>query len=338
MSLERGICSCAELQDFSCYRGWKEACQATRAISTTRRRELSSSFFFPLQGKAPKEIHYILTETLGEHAPLYATVKNWVAQFQRRDFSICDAPRPGRPKTMTLPKIIDQIDELILGDCGISAKSIAEQLGISRERVGSIIREDLNMRKISANVNAASQLSNFWHFFGAIQMISCRDWWQWTKPGYITMTRRQSNNKWSGDIAAHPAPKNSECNNPLEKFSPRFYGIKTTSSSLIIFERTKLSTRSITHLFWCNWRTFWRKNATGRSPRGSCSCTTMSRLTGHLKPRTNWPTWASSVLNAHPILRIWPRRTTTCSMDWKNKWKVAIFRPTRRPLLPRRPG
>ena len=30
----------AELQDFSCYRGWKEAGQATRAISTTWRREL----------------------------------------------------------------------------------------------------------------------------------------------------------------------------------------------------------------------------------------------------------------------------------------------------------
>ena len=34
----------------------------TRAISTTSRRELSSIFFF-LQGKAPKEIHAILTET-----------------------------------------------------------------------------------------------------------------------------------------------------------------------------------------------------------------------------------------------------------------------------------
>jgi len=36
---------------------------------------------FFLQGKAPKEIHTILTEILGEHAPSYATVKNWVAQF-----------------------------------------------------------------------------------------------------------------------------------------------------------------------------------------------------------------------------------------------------------------
>jgi len=62
------------------------------------------------------------------------------------------------------------------------------------------------------NVNGASRsLSNFWNFFGVIQMISCRDWWPWTKPGYITMTGRESNNQWSGGIEAHPIPKNSEC-------------------------------------------------------------------------------------------------------------------------------
>jgi len=95
-------------------------------------------------------MHAILTETLGEHASSYATVKNWVAQFDRGDFSTCDAPRPGRPKTVTTPEVIDQIHELILEDRRISAKSKAEQLGISRERVGSIIHEDLDMRKLSA--------------------------------------------------------------------------------------------------------------------------------------------------------------------------------------------
>ena len=110
---------------------------------------LSSSFFF-LQGKAPKEIHAILKVTLGEHVPPYATVKNWVTQFKRGDFSTCDAPRPGRSKTVTTPQIIDQIHELILEDRRISAKSITEKLGISRERVGSIIHEDLDMRKLSA--------------------------------------------------------------------------------------------------------------------------------------------------------------------------------------------
>ena len=46
------------------------------------------------------------------------------------------------------------------------------------------------------------------------------------------MTRTQSNNQWSGGIAAQPVPKNSECKKPLESFSPRFFGIKTASSSL----------------------------------------------------------------------------------------------------------
>ena len=85
----------------------------TRDFNNIETRDVINFFF--LQGKAPKEILAILRETLGEHAPSYATVKNWVAQF-KRDFSTCDAPRPGRPKTVTTPEIIDQIHELILED------------------------------------------------------------------------------------------------------------------------------------------------------------------------------------------------------------------------------
>jgi len=51
---------------------------------------------------------------------------------------------------MNTPEIIDQIHEITLEDRRISAKSIVEQLGISRERFGSLIHEDLDMRKLSA--------------------------------------------------------------------------------------------------------------------------------------------------------------------------------------------
>jgi len=51
---------------------------------------------------------------------------------------------------VTTPEIIDQIHELILEDCRISSELIAEQLSISRGRVGPIIHEDLDMRKLSA--------------------------------------------------------------------------------------------------------------------------------------------------------------------------------------------
>ena len=206
------------------------------------------------------------------------------------------------------------------------------------------------MRKLSAewvrnawtrikNVNAANRLSNFWIFFSAIQMISCCDRWPWTKPVYITITRRQSNNQWSGGIAAHRTPKNSESKNPLEKFSPQFLGIKTAYSSLIIFQRDKLSMWSITHLCGCDWRTFWKKYTMGwechqedlvLARQWPCS-------PGTCNPEET-PTWASSVLITHPVLLICPHWTTTSSLDWKNNWKVAIFRPTWRSLLLQRPG
>jgi len=77
---------------------------------------------------------------------------------------------------MTTPKIIDQIHELILEDRRISAKSITEQLGISRERVGYIILKDLYMRKLSAKwvakcLNAdqkrqrCQSFEQIWNFF-----------------------------------------------------------------------------------------------------------------------------------------------------------------------------
>ena len=73
-----------------------------------------------------------------------------MAQFKRGDFSTCRAPRPGRPKTVTVPEIINQIHKLILEDCQISAKPIAEHLGISREQVGSNVHEHLDMRNLIA--------------------------------------------------------------------------------------------------------------------------------------------------------------------------------------------
>ena len=60
-------------------------------------------------------------------------------------FATCEALRPGRYKTVATPEIIDQIHELILEVRRISAKSTAEQRGISREQVAPIIREDVDM-------------------------------------------------------------------------------------------------------------------------------------------------------------------------------------------------
>jgi len=152
------------------------------------------------------------------------------------------------------------------------------------------------------------------------------------------MTRRQSNNQWSGGIEAHPAPQKNPSAKIRWKNSRLYFLGSRRYPPWLSFKGPNyqhgvllISAGAI------------EGNFEGKTPReihqgGSCSRTTMPRLTGNLQPRRFWPTWASNVLITHPILRIWPRRTATCSLDWKSNWKVVIFRPKRRSLLPRRPG
>ena len=155
--------------------------------------------------------------------------------------------------------------------------------------------------------------------FGAVQMISCRDWWPWTKPGYLTMTWRQSNNQCSGGIAAHTAQKIPSARIRWKNYRLDFFGIKTASSSLIIFQRAKFQRRVSLISAGANEGHFEAKTPR-EVTKGSCSGMKVPRLTGHLQPRKKWPTCASNVLITHPILRIWPRRTTTWSPDCKNNW------------------
>jgi len=152
---------------------------------------------------------------------------------------------------------------------------------------------------------------------------------------YEPETKQQSMEWWH---SGSPRPKKIRVKKSAGKLLALIFCDQDGILRIDYLPRDQISTRSVTHLCWCNWRKFWRKDAAGISPRGSCSCTTISRLTGHVQPRRNWPTWASSVLITHPILRIRPSRTTTCFLVWKNNWMVAIFRPKRSSLLPRRAG
>ena len=172
------------------------------------------------------------------------------------------------------------------------------------------------------NVNDVSRLSNFWIFFGAIQMTSCRDWWPWMKPGYITVTQRQNNNQWSG---LTPPPKISSAKIRWKSSRLDFLGIKTASSSLIVFHRAKLSTRSISHLCCYNLRIVWRKTSTWSSAKESCSCTTNSVSPGNYNTEktslTVLPISRSpNLLYVHGPIRIPPAPLTEY-----NKRKFAIF-------------
>jgi predicted XRE-type DNA-binding protein len=53
-------------------------------------------------------------------------------------------------KSATTPEIIEQVHEMVLDDRWMKVREIAETLGISKERVGYILHEELDMKKLCA--------------------------------------------------------------------------------------------------------------------------------------------------------------------------------------------
>ncbi|GBP30668.1 Histone-lysine N-methyltransferase SETMAR [Eumeta japonica] len=106
--------------------------------------------YFVKKGKTPKEIFEDMVSVLQESAPSYTMVKKWARLFQQGRESCEDDPRPGRPVTVVTEENVRKIEKLVLADRRIKLWQIAEELQISKERVGEIIHEHMNMRKISA--------------------------------------------------------------------------------------------------------------------------------------------------------------------------------------------
>ncbi|GBP82554.1 Putative uncharacterized protein FLJ37770 [Eumeta japonica] len=106
--------------------------------------------YFVKKGKTPKEIFEDMVSVLQESVLSYTMVKKWARLFQQGQESCEDDPRPGRPVTVVTEENVRKIEKLVLADRRIKLWQIAEELQISKERVGEIIHEHMNMRKISA--------------------------------------------------------------------------------------------------------------------------------------------------------------------------------------------
>ena len=143
---------------------------------------------------------------------------------------------------------------------------------------------------------------------------------------YKPEIKEQSKNGGITAYTPYPPPPNSDCKNPLEKWSPA--SIFWNQDGILLIDY--LSNGQIINAGYYSsllvkLKDILKQKAAGRSRRRSCSCTTMPLLTGHFQRRRNWPTTDNSVLITHFILRIWPPRTTDYSMDWKTIEKSPFF-------------
>lgn len=104
------------------------------------------------KGLSGQEIHTDMVNVLGEDAPSYTTVKNWIAEFKRGRSSIDDAPRSGRPKTASTTEIIEQVHSIVNEYPSVSTRHLADTVDISDERIRYILHEELHMKKFFGKV------------------------------------------------------------------------------------------------------------------------------------------------------------------------------------------
>jgi hypothetical protein len=81
---------------------------------------------------------------------LFSTIKKWAAVFKHGCTSLEDDPRDRCPKSATTPEIIEQVHDMVLDDQRIKVHEIAETIGISKEHVGYILHEEMDMKKLCA--------------------------------------------------------------------------------------------------------------------------------------------------------------------------------------------
>jgi histone-lysine N-methyltransferase SETMAR len=106
--------------------------------------------FFVKEGLTPKKIHSKFIKVYGDFPPPFQTIKKWAAQFKRGRTSFEDDPRKGRPKSAATPEINEQVHDMVLDNRRMKVREIAETIGISKERVGYIWHEEMDLKKLCA--------------------------------------------------------------------------------------------------------------------------------------------------------------------------------------------
>jgi histone-lysine N-methyltransferase SETMAR len=96
------------------------------------------------------EINLKFIKVYGDSSPSFSTIKKWAAKFKRGCTNLEDDPHEGRRKSATTPEIIQQVHDMVLDDQRMKVCEIAETIGISKEHIGYILHEELDMKKLCA--------------------------------------------------------------------------------------------------------------------------------------------------------------------------------------------
>jgi len=103
-------------------------------------------------GKNGPEIHQMLQKVYGEYALKERTVFKWVQRFREGREDPKDDARSGCPSTSSGNENIDCVRSLVLSDRRLTVRKIAEELGLGKSSIHTILMEHLEMKKVCAKI------------------------------------------------------------------------------------------------------------------------------------------------------------------------------------------
>ena len=103
-------------------------------------------------GENGPEIHQMLQQVYGECALKERTVFKWVQCFREGREDPKDDARSGRPSTSSDNENIDHVRSLVLSDRQLTVRMIAEELGLGKSSVHTILTEHLDMKNVCTKI------------------------------------------------------------------------------------------------------------------------------------------------------------------------------------------
>lgn len=94
-------------------------------------------------GRNATQIREELVNAEGEQALTTSTIRRWIYAFKDGEEDIHDKTRSGRPRETVTSENIAKVDDLVSNDPHVSTKELANQVGISRERIAYILHDEL---------------------------------------------------------------------------------------------------------------------------------------------------------------------------------------------------
>ena len=261
-----------------------------------------------------------------------AWVFEWHKRFKEGRESVSDDERCGRSKEVRTPELIGQIKNFSDKDRRVSIETISAQFDVSVGTVHTVIREELNMRKISVKFvprvlreyqkerrcHDSREMIELINSDPAVLML----WWPTMKARSTAMTQRPRDRVSSGSMLALPDPRRPDRANPRTNFWWSLFWQHWHDLHALGSHWTDSQQGILCWGFKGVQEEILSEEASGISTR------TMHQSTTPSLSQTIWPRWTSRQLLALPIVQT--LLTVTFGYFLRKNLEAVVMRQLRR--------